>query len=277
MPTNRELFFRYQKEGIPSSVINFALQHINAFDHAQLTLNFDQEVKNYTYFCDVMERYQNGEMIEYIFEKAHFLGRIFYVNKEVLIPRQETEQLVLLSLGKILKKFGRDTLTIADICTGSGVIGISMALDQPQHKYYLVDIDDKAIEVALDNIGHYGTPQCQTIVGDMLKPLLKRYIKLDILVCNPPYIEDIASIDNRTWKQEPHLALLATPSTRFYEIIFQDIDKIMNEQFLLCFEIGEDMEEALTKILKKYCPEAKYSFEKDIYGKTRFLFVENKD
>ena len=75
------------------------------------------------------------------------------------------------------------------------------------------------------------------MIGDMLQPLLGRDIKLDVLVCNPPYIEDISSIDKRTWNQEPHLALLATPSTKYYEIIFRNVDQIMNEQFLLCFEI----------------------------------------
>ncbi|NLZ15372.1 MAG: HemK family protein methyltransferase [Erysipelotrichaceae bacterium] len=277
MPTNRELFFRYQKEGIPTTVILFALQQINAFSHAQLTLNFDKEINNYPYFCEAMKRYQNGEMIEYIFESTHFLSKVFYVNKKVLIPRQETEQLVLLSIGKTINKFGANTLTIADICTGSGVIGISMALDQPQHNYYLVDIDDEAIRVAEENIRRFGVSRCQTMIGDMLQPLLGRDIKLDVLVCNPPYIEDISSIDKRTWNQEPHLALLATPSTKYYEIIFRNVDQIMNEQFLLCFEIGEDMEEELIALVKKYFPEAKYSFEKDLYGKTRFLFVENKD
>ena len=112
--------------------------------------------------------------------------------------------------------------------------------------------------------------------GDMLSPLIENNIKLDVIVCNPPYIEDIKTIDERTWKQEPHLALLASPSTFFYEQIFKDHQKVMKPKFLLAFEIGEDMEEALTILTKKYFDKCEHQFVKDIYDKTRFLFIKQE-
>lgn len=277
MPTNRELFFRYQKEGIPNNAIFFALQQVNGYTHSQLTMYFDQEIKDYIAFSHAMGRYQNGEMLEYIFNKAYFLSQPFYVTKDVLIPRQETEQLVLLALKKMLQKFRGNHLRIADICTGSGAIGISMSIVQPDHAYYLTDIDKKAIEVAEKNIINFDRKKIHTYVGDMLKPLILNKISLDVIVCNPPYIDDISTINYLTWKEEPHLALLANPATKFYELIFQEMAHVLNERYLLCFEIGEDMEIALTTLIKQYCPTSNYTFEKDIYGKTRFLFVENKD
>ena len=109
----------------------------------------------------------------------------------------------------------------------------------------------------------------------MLKPFIEKGIKLDVIICNPPYIEDEFAIDEKTWKQEPHLALLAKPCTKYYEQLLKDIDKVMNKVYLIGFEIGEDMKDALEPLVKKYCPNAKYSFEEDMYGKMRYLFIVN--
>ena len=127
MSTNRELYFQYKKEGIPDAVIYFALEECNSFNHLQLTNNFDKEIKDEKRFVEAMSHYQNGEMIEYIFNKTYFLSRSFYVDKNVLIPRQETEQLVLRTTELIKKTFNKFLLKIADVCTGSGVIGVSLA------------------------------------------------------------------------------------------------------------------------------------------------------
>ena len=111
------------------------------------------------------------------------------------------------------------------------------------------------------------------VIIPMITPLLENNIKLDVLVCNPPYIENVDGIDHRTWKYEPHLALLASPSTKYYELIISNINKLMNEHYLIAFEIGEDMVEALTEILNRNNLEGYYRFETDIYGKSRFLFI----
>lgn len=275
MPTNRELFFYLQKEGLPNSVITFVLQEINGFDRLLLAQNFDREIKDFDAFKLAIERYKSGEMIEYIFNKAYFLSFPFYVNKNVLIPRQETEQLVIMAIEKIRKKFSDKKLNIADVCTGSGAIGISMARELANHKFFLSDILEEAIHVANINLKRAELNNVVTWVGDMLEPFIKNKIKLDVIVCNPPYIEDITTIDQKTWKQEPHLSLLAKPETKYYEIILKNYKKVMNEDFLLCFEIGENMEKSLTEVLETSGEKIIYSFEKDIYRKTRFLFIEN--
>ena len=110
----------------------------------------------------------------------------------------------------------------------------------------------------------------------MLKPFIDKGIHLDVIVCNPPYIEDIGTIDKKTWEQEPHLALLAKPCTFFYEQLLKDHQKVANSGYGLLFEIGEDMENAMTKLIKKYCPNSRYIFKKDIYDKTRFVFIFDK-
>lgn len=277
MSTNRELFFKYQKQAIPDRVIYFALEEINGFDHLLLTQHFDDQIKDEKRFVSSMERYQNGGMIEYIFNKAYFLDKSFVVSKDVLIPRQETEQLVLESIKQIKESFGENEITIVDLCTGSGVIGISVAEAFKTSNVILTDISKEALNVASTNVKNHGLINLELLEGDMLEPLIKNQIHADVILCNPPYIENVETIDKKTWEQEPHLALLAKPSTYFYEKVLKDLAKVTNDKYLLCFEIGEDMEESLTKLINQYCPMCSFSFVKDIYQKTRFLFIHSKN
>ncbi len=274
MPTNREAYFEAIKLGVPKPVVDFALCEINDFDYLGLTKTFDDEIKNYSLFKESMERYVNGEMIEYIFNRAYFLQLPLYVDKNVLIPRQETEELVLRATRLINLNFKYGNATIADVCTGSGALGLYLAANYPFSKVYLSDYSKEAIRVANKNADNLGL-KVETLEGDMLAPFIEKGIKLDVIICNPPYIEDESTIDEKTWKQEPHLALLAKPCTKYYEQLLKDIDKVMNKVYLIGFEIGEDMKDALEPLVKKYCPNAKYSFEEDMYGKMRYLFIVN--
>ena len=274
MPTNREAYFEAIKLGVPKPVVDFALCEINDFDYLGLTKTFDDEIKNYSLFKESMERYVNGEMIEYIFNRAYFLQLPLYVDKNVLIPRQETEELVLRATRLINLNFKYGNATIADVCTGSGALGLYLAANYPFSKVYLSDYSKEAIRVANKNADNLGL-KVETLEGDMLAPFIEKGIKLDVIICNPPYIEDESTIDEKTLKQEPHLALLAKPCTKYYEQLLKDIDKVMNKVYLIGFEIGEDMKDALEPLVKKYCPNAKYSFEEDMYGKMRYLFIVN--
>ena len=274
MSTNRELYFQYKKEGIPDTVIYFALEEINGFNHLELTNNFDKEIKDENHFVDAMNRYQNGKMIEYIFNKAYFLSKPFYVDNNVLIPRQETEQLVLNAAKLIKDTFHKNNLKIVDVCTGSGCIGISLAHIFNNSEVVLSDISNEALEVSNRNIKAHGLTNVITKQGDMLTPLIEDASRFDVIICNPPYIENESTIDEKTWKQEPHLALLAKPGTLFYERVLQDYLKIVKDEFIIAFEIGEDQEETLTKLVNKYCKGCSFYFEKDIYNKTRFLYIK---
>ena len=81
MPSNREAYFQALKMNVPKAVINFALQEINGFDYFELTQKLDEEIKDYDSFVKAIERYINGEMIEYIFNKAYFLSIPLYVEQ----------------------------------------------------------------------------------------------------------------------------------------------------------------------------------------------------
>ena len=275
MPKIRDIYFESlnnKKDHVSESDLRDLLVFTNRLkSYTDLTVHFDDEMKDVDTYQKLFNRLQNGEMIQYILNEASFLGDKYYVNESVLIPRQETEQLVSLTSDFIKYNFEKN-ITIADVCTGSGVIAVCLAREFRQAKVYATDISDAAIEVAKRNSGTFNV-EIEFLNGNLIEPLLEKNIKLDVLVCNPPYIEKEDEIDPRTWKYEPHLALLAKPATKYYEIIINRINNLMNEHFLIAFEIGEDMEESLTKILQENGLDGCYRFEKDIYGKLRFLFI----
>lgn len=275
MSTLRQTYFeslKIKKSHVSDSDIRDLLILINRLNsYTELTLHFDDEILDAAKFDELFSRLQKGEMIQYILNKAMFLGNEFYVNENVLIPRQETEQLVTKTIELINKNFNAK-ITITDLCTGSGVIGISLANKFKNNRVICTDISDGAIEVLNTNKARFNA-EIEILKGDIIKPLLERNIKSDVIVCNPPYIDKIDEIDERTWKYEPHLALLAFPNTKFYEEIIVNIDKLMNDHFLIALEIGEDMLDGLNRILKANNLLEYSKFEYDLYGKLRFLYI----
>ena len=276
MPTNRELFFNLIKKNnkyLTRLVIKSLLNDANNFtNEVDLYKNFDLEVPNYDELVKKIERVENGEPYQYVLGYANFIDRYFEVNPSVLIPRQETEQLVIDLKSLIEARFKDQPIQIADIGTGSGAIAISLKRYFENAQVYATDIDQDAIDVAADNSGMLGY-DVLFIRGNMLEPLIKHDIKVDVLVSNPPYIDGRATIDEQVWKYEPHKALLASPDTFFYEEILKNIDKVLNPGGIVAFEIGEEMEESLTAIVKKYMPGSNFYFTKDLYNKTRFLYI----
>ena len=129
MPTNREIYFSLIKENnkyLNRTIVNNLLCFVNKFEN-NLTLykNFDNECQNYDEFTRFIERVKSGEPYQYVIGKANFIDLTFNVNPSVLIPRQETEELVIgtkVMIDKIFPPFSE--LKIADVCTGSGIIGL---------------------------------------------------------------------------------------------------------------------------------------------------------
>ena len=276
MPTNREIYFQFLKENnkyLNKSTIIDLLVDANEFD-SRMTLytRFNDEVKNLAKLQQNKEKVASGEPLQYVLGYAYFLGERYKVNPNVLIPRQETEQLVVETTLYIKRLFnGEEDFILADVATGSGCIAGALKRQFQGSTVVASDISEKAIEVAKDNLNNLNI---QIYQGNMLDPYIERGIKLDVLVSNPPYIQDVSGIDEQVYKFEPHLALLANPSSKFYEEMFKKMPEAMNDKhFLATFEIGEDMEEELTDLVEKYFDNVKYKFAKDMYGKTRFLYI----
>lgn len=276
MPSLRNKFFeanKVKKEHVSESDIRDLLIYINRLNsYTELSIHFNDELEDEKLFDSMFERLQNGEMIQYILGQADFYGEKFIVSKDVLIPRQETEELLVITLNLIKEKFKSKVLNIADVCTGSGILGISIKNNLPDSNVTVTDLSDSALEICKKNIAKFNQ-NIRVLRGNFIEPLLEIGEKFDVIICNPPYIENENDIDARTWEQEPHLALLAKPGTLFYEILIKNISKLMNEHYLIAFEIGEDLKDKLEIILEDNNLKGCYKFEKDIYGKDRFLFI----
>ena len=273
MPTNREIYFQLLNENhkyLNKNVIISLLADANGLDdRIVLYENFDKEVPQLEHLLVNVDLVKSGMPYQYVLGYTHFLGHKIFVNKDVLIPRQETEQLTvdtIVYLRKTMKP--DDSPVIADVCTGSGAIAVALKKAIPNAKVYGTDISLYALKVAKKN-----AKDVEFLCGNLLQPLIDKKVKLDVLVCNPPYIENIENIDKQVWDYEPHLALIASPATKCYEEIFKNADKVMKKKYVMAFEIEEDMEKPLTELMNKYLVGCTYCFRKDIYDKTRFLYI----
>jgi len=220
---------------------------------------------------DAIKRLENGEPVQYIVGNVNFYGYELDVNKNVLIPRRETEELV----EEVIKR-SKDFInpTIIDVGTGSGAIAISLSKELNTH-VYASDISIEALEVAKKNSIN-NNADITFYNGDMLKPYIQNNIKVDIIVSNPPYIKENEEIESIVYNNEPHLALYAKDNgLEFYESILKDVSKILNDKFLIAFEIGETQGLEVRELALKYIKNCKVEIKKDLSLKTRMVFVYN--
>ena len=280
--TYRQKYFELQKlnnEYLNNTVIKTLLIDCGGFnDFFDLIKHFDEQLINEERLNDCLEKLTHGVPLQYVLGYTYFVNSNYYVNEDVLIPRQETEQLAVSTLTLVVKMFGKDpNITIVDIGTGSGILGIYLKEYFQKSRVICTDISEKALQIADKNSKKHDV-DIELRQGDMLEPI-SDLDSIDVVISNPPYIGDSSTVDPQTLKYEPHLALFATPKTKYYEEILTLIDKgVMNKkQFLFAFEIGEDMEEELTNLLESKYLGVMYKFEKDMYGKVRFLYVMNQE
>ena len=278
MPSIREKYFELKKIKSPylnENVIRALLMHTNDIrSPLDLTLNMEKECKNCAKLAEMIENIVSGVPYQYVINESIFNKVYFYVDNRVLIPRNETEELFQRTV-KLINELHLENKIYLDFCTGSGVLGISLKLNYPQSEVYVSDISKDALDVVKINMNRLNT-NVEIIESDMLNNVLSLNKKFDVLISNPPYIPSKDTVDKQVLEYEPHIALFANPDTRFYEEVFKHYKELMNEKYLLAFEIGEDMEESLILLIKKYFINVKYTFEKDIYNKTRFLFIINE-
>ena len=220
---------------------------------------------------DAIKRLNDGEPVQYIVGNVDFYGYILKVNKNVLIPRRETEELV----EEVIKRSQAFlNPTIIDIGTGSGAIAISLSKELNTH-IYASDISKKALEVAKEN-AKSNNADITLLEGDMLKPYIQNNIKVDIIVSNPPYIKEDEQIENIVKNNEPNIALYAKNNgLEFYESILKDAKKVLNDKFLIAFEIGYTQGEDIKNLAFKYLENVKVEIKKDLSFKDRMLFVYN--
>ncbi len=192
------------------------------------------------------KRVQKRIPIQYLVSSAYFYGLAYYVDKNVLIPRPETEHLVDLALEFTEKEGFKSFL---DLGTGSGIIPISLAVQlKNQNKNNMdtfkligVDISEEALKIAKKNaLKHQVQADIQWITGDLFQNLSKQ--GFDMILSNPPFIQSSEALDMlpEVLQHEPHLALF-TPDGKpsFYQRIAQDAKQYLNPNGIILLELGD--------------------------------------
>ncbi len=234
----------------------------------------DQEYLKKYLSSDLLEqglkRLENGEPVQYIIGDVDFYGYKFKVDKRVLIPRFETEELVEKTIN-YLKEFP-DNIKIIDLGTGSGCIAITLKKLLPQASITAVDISEQALEVAKINAHNLGV-DITFIQSDMFKEVTGTY---DIIISNPPYIAYDEEIMEVVKKNEPKQALYAdNDGLYYYEQILKSCSKYLSKNFLIAFEIGQTQGDKIKSLAYQYLNDITVDIVKDIQGLDRFVFIRS--
>jgi len=193
----------------------------------------------------VLKRRLDSEPLQYIFGKAYFYDREFFVNRDVLIPRPDTETLIetVLSGEKDNK-----TAYFVDIGTGSGIIPAILTANNPLWSAIAIDISLNALKTASRNVSN----GVKLLCADMLSAF-KLASQFDFIVSNPPYISSsqMKTIDKSVYDYEPHSALFGgEDGLNFYREISSKAPKYLKDGGRVYFEIGYDQGESVPKILR---------------------------
>ena len=215
---------------------------------------------------------ESGYPVQYIIGYVNFFGLKIIVNESTLIPRYETEYLIEKTL-KYIKKYNLKNPKILDLCTGTGCIGLTLKNELPTSDVTISDISPKALEVAKENQKNLNL-DVNIIESDLYNNIKQN--NYDIIISNPPYVMENENVPKNVLL-EPHLALFSKNNGTFHiEQILKDSKKYLNDKYIIALEINEKSKEDLTEIVKKYFDKnIIFSFENDLSGKLRYLFIIN--
>lgn len=220
--------------------------------------------EQYEKYIKCIERRINGEPFAYIVGSKEFMKLKFEVNKDVLIPREDTEILVLEAIKQEKKN-------ILDLCTGSGCIAISLAKYINDARVDAVDISKEALKVAIRNALN-NEVKVNFIESDLFENVKEKY---DMIVSNPPYIKTsvIAELQQEV-KNEPMKALDGgEDGLYFYDKISKEAVNFLNENGVILFEIGYDQGEEVSNMLLKYGYQ-NIKIIKDLSNNDRVIYAE---
>lgn len=207
-------------------------------------------------YFELIDRRAEGEPLQYIVGEQEFMGLSFNVNEAVLIPRQDTETLVETALSFAKNKKG--SISILDMCCGSGAIAISMAYFLPKSKLTACDISEAALNVARSNAKKNGVEKkINFIESDLYMPVQKKKPmkdKFDMILCNPPYIpSDVIPTLQREIKDHEPVAALdgGEDGLDFYRKMVTDSAVHLKKGGYILFEIGHDQADEVTALLEE--------------------------
>ena len=263
---------RITDAGLEAAAVEWLLLDLLGWTRVTLLCDGDSVISDAHAQCldEGLSRFLAGEPVQYITGKATFYGRDYYVDKRVLIPRPETEEVVAQFL-----QLCPSTGVIADIGTGSGIIALTVKQERPILDVWASDISSDALAVARHNAERLGV-SVNWLQGNVLVPLIERDIRLDGLISNPPYIgtEELDQMGKDVVAHEPHHALFADQAGfAIYEQLLQSLPQVMNNGAPVVFEIGYQQGETLVQMTKHMYPHLSPQVMTDINGHPRIFYM----
>ncbi len=275
------------KSNLPHTQELQLLEHITGKSKSYLLAHSEINLLNSQLreFNKLLSRLKNGEPLPYVIGTKYFYESKFIVNNKNLIPRNETELLVDLTIQEI-KKIAKDTIKILEIGTGTGCIAISIA------KFCNENLKDQKIEINAIDSNTESTNLARVNANNILTGKAKKYIKFltitplklskntkyDIIVSNPPYIptKDYLNLNSSVFNFEPREALDGgEDGLKIYREIFQYIAKQNNPHPILLLEIYEKKEfiTNLRHTIQNTFPKSQISILNDLAGRQRFCKI----
>ena len=255
----------------PSHVVKYLLLETSGLSNANFYLSMNNEIGHELKTkCDhFLNQYiKNNIPVDYILGYRYFYGYKFKVNKDVLIPRVETEELVERAL-ILIDRFNLSN--VLDLGTGSGAIGISIKKENPKCNVFLSDISDEALEIAKQNSQLLHT-KLEIKKSSWLENINEKF---DIIICNPPYIPLQENLNPRV-KKEPSIALFGGSSgLDHYNTILMSVKKNLKENSIIAFEHAYNQSAEITNLIKKYLPNFEVKTVKDYQNRERFTFASS--
>lgn len=215
---------------------------------------------------------KQGIPVQYIIGNVDFYGNTIYVNKNVLIPRFETELLVDKTI-RYIKNNYQEKIDILDLATGSGCIGITLK-KEIDSTVDASDISIKALDTAKDNATKNNV-NINFINSDMLSNITKKY---DVIISNPPYLTREDDIMDIVKNNEPEIALYAEDNgLYYYDVILKNVKNNLKDKFIIAFEIGYTQANSIKEMALKYLKDINVKIEKDYSNRDRFIFITSSN
>ena len=261
-----------KEESLARFLLMYMLDEMREFnENLALELTEEDEQK---YFQLINKHIKDDTPLSHLVGFEYFYDRKFKVTSDVLSPRMETEELVY----KVIDYIRKNNLTnikILDLCTGSGIIGITLKkeLEEFDVKILASDISSRALTVAKENASSLEA-DISFVQSDLFSNIQDKF---DIIVSNPPYIahDDKKTIKENVLNYDPHLALFAgEEGMYFYRNIIEKSRSYLNEKGIMFFEIGYDQKEKIITLGENN------KFEtvvyKDINGRDRIAVLKSQ-
>jgi release factor glutamine methyltransferase len=270
--------------GVPNARFDaeMLLRHALGRDRAWLLAHIQDGIddEHRTIFERTIERRALREPLQYITGQQEFWGLDFLVTADVLIPRPETEWIVETALGAVP---GRNKpVLIADLCTGSGCIAVSLAKELQSARIFATDTSAKALDVARENARrHEVRGGIRFLEGDLFGPLEELDIRgqLDIIVSNPPYVpsEERRTLQPEVRDYEPAAALFAGPDgTELHRRIIGTAPRFLKGKGLLIMEMGLGQADKLRQMVRDTGVYDSPHLLKDLAGIERVIVARKK-